>query len=154
MDQCNPEPGPEMLGSKVLALRIITHDVKMPSYTKSLVIHNPFHNGQIPAYPFVRHLCEQRWSEKFAALGNIFERIEMGLPNSVESYKAMAVRNAAVVGGPVAKGGPIKMMQLFGLEFTMEVCSEDEWGFFWQEVLLQERREGLLTIVLAFHTKQ
>ena len=78
----------------------------------------------------------------------------MGLPNSEESYKAMAIRNAAAVGGPVAKGGPIRMMQLFGLEFTMEVCSEDEWGFFWDEVLLQEPGEGLLTIFMAFHTKQ
>jgi len=82
------------------------------------------------------------------------DRIDMGMPNSEESYKAMAIRNAAAVGSPVAKGGPIRMMQLFGLEFIMEVCSEEEWGFFWDEVLLQEPENGLLTVFMAFHTEQ
>lgn len=147
-------PGPNYPGSKIKVLRIVTHDVKLTSYTKSIVIHNPFPNGQIPAYSFVRHLCEQRWPEKHEAFRHMCDRMDMGMPNSEDSYKAMAIRNAAAIGGPVAKGGPIRMMQLFGLEFTMEVCSEEEWGFFWDEVLLQEPEDCLLTIFMAFHTKQ
>ncbi|KAF8455735.1 hypothetical protein BGX38DRAFT_144626 [Terfezia claveryi] len=149
----NSGPGPNYPGSKIKVLRIVTHDVKLTSYTKSIVIHNPFPNGQIPAYSFVRHMCEQRWPEKHEAFRHMCDRMDMGMPNSEDSYKAMAIRNAAAIGGPVAKGGPIRMMQLFGLEFTMEVCCEEEWGFFWDEVLLQEPEDCLLTIFMAFHTK-
>ncbi|KAF8426221.1 hypothetical protein EV426DRAFT_572686 [Tirmania nivea] len=153
MAQQNPGHGPDYPGSKIMTLRIITHDAKLTSYTKSIVVHNPFFNGQIPAFPFIRHLCEQKWPEKHEAFRHMCDRIDMGMPNSDESYKDMAIRNATALGGPVAKGGPIRMMQLFGLEFVMEVCSEEEWGFFWDEVLSQEPENGLLTVFMAFHTK-